>query len=451
MKSKLRTLFGRVPSFVLVAVVAIVAFAIGRFAPRDTREDAGAPLADTDGAATHDHGGEAADEYVCPMHPQIRQSEPGTCPICFMDLVAVATGGGGSESAIALSLSESATALARVRTAPVARVPLERRIHVFGRVATADDGTANITAWTAGRIERLYVETIGEELRRGQRLARVYSPELVVAQETLIHAREILERARRDGSESRAHAAETAAHAALTELRLLGLADDTIEELVADGVADESVIIRAPAGGTVLRRHVSEGDHVDRGAPILDLADLDEVWIQLEIYERDLPHVSPGTAVELRVPGAGGRVLTGEIAFIDPIVDPDRRVARARVVVPNPDGTLRPDMFVEADIVSDELDHRGRPPVSVPASAVLWTGRRSLVYVYDELESPPVYMPIEVDVGDRLGDRVIIESGVFPGEVVAASGAFRLDASLQIRGGNSMMHAEPAGGHDGDH
>ncbi len=440
MKDKLIRSLRATPTFVFVIVVGVSAYLLGRVTAPET------PAAPADASETGEHAGHEAGadvEYVCPMHPQIRQDEFGTCPICFMDLVPVGEGG-GADSGITLTLSDSAARLSRVATTTIERVPLTRDIHVFGRVATTDSGDANITAWTGGRIERLYVETIGDTVERGQRLARIYSPELVVAQETLIHARNILGQARASGSISRAEAAEAAEHAARTELRLLGISDRQIDALVSDGVADETVLIYAPAGGTVMRRFASEGDHVVRGAPLLELADLDEVWVQLEVYERDLPYVPVGAEVELVVPGVSDEPFHGEVSFVDPVIDPDRRVARARVVIDNASGSFRPDMFVEATISTPVVDHRGRPPVSVPASAVLWTGTRSIVYIYDALESPPVYMAIEVELGERLGDRRVIRRGVFPGEEIVVNGAFRLDASLQIRGGASMMN--PGGG-----
>lgn len=442
MITKLRQILERLPTVAFVALFSLIAYQIGR------ASHAASSAADASDAEQAEHADHTEDvEYVCPMHPQIRQDEPGTCPICFMDLVPVDLGGGGDDSGVALVMSESAVRLSHVRTGPVERVPLERQINVFGRVATSDDGDANITAWTSGRIERLYVETVGETVRRGQRLARIYSPELVVAQETLIHARRILAEAREADSTGRVRAAEAAEHAASTELRLLGISEQQMEELVADGVADETVMIYAPAGGTVMRRMANEGDHVRRGAPILELADLEEVWIQLEVYERDLPHVTVGTRVDLTVPGTQHGRFSGTIAFIDPTVDAARRIARARVVDDNADGAFRPDMFVEATIASPVTDPRGRPPVSIPSSAVLWTGLRSIVYVYDETEDPPVYMPVEVELGDRIGNRQIVTGALFPGETVVTSGAFRLDASLQIRGGASMMN--PTGGQGG--
>ena len=445
MLSKIRKLLERLPTVAFVALFSLIAYAIGRASHAAT---SAADASDVEQAEHADHA--EATEYVCPMHPQIRQDEFGTCPICFMDLVPVELGG-GDDSGVALVMSESAVRLSHVRTSLVERVPLERHINVFGRVATTDDGDASITAWTGGRIERLYVETIGETVRRGQRLARVYSPELVVAQETLIHARRILAEAEAAGSVGRVRAAQAAEHAASTELRLLGISNQQMEELVADGIADETVMIYAPAGGTVMRRLANEGDHVQRGAPILELANLDEVWIQLEIYERDLPHVAVGTRVNLTVPGVEAGRFSGTIAFIDPTVDATRRIARARVVIDNASGAFRPDMFVEATIESPVVDHRGRPPVSVPASAVLWTGQRSIVYVYDETEDPPVYMPVEVELGDRIGNRQVVSAALFPGETVVTSGAFRLDASLQIRGGASMMNPSGSQGGGGGH
>ena len=379
-----------------------------------------------------------ATSHVCPMHPQIRQEEFGTCPICFMDLVPVESGGGG-DTALAIPMSDAAARLADVRVERVTRVPVARTIRAFGTVEAPEDQQASISAWTAGRIDRLYVETVGEEVRSGQRLARIYSPELVLAQETLIHAQRIVDTSTGPDSARRRASGEAAVRAARTELRLLGIDDAQVDAMVADGQADEYVEIRAPSSGTVMRRHVREGDHVQRGTPILDLAGLDELWVQLEVYERDLPHVRVGTPVELRFAGASSSPVAGTVAFIDRTIDPARRVARARVVVDNPEGRYRPAMFVEAVLRASYVDARGRPPVSVPASAVLWTGVRSLVYVYDPIESPPVYMPIEVELGDRVGDRYVIEAGVFPGEQVVVNGAFRLDASLQIRGGASMM------------
>ena len=314
-------------TLVVVLAVSFVAFSVGRaVGPGEGEGGVQGEGLQGEGEGEgegEDPASEEEVEYVCPMHPQIRQPEFGTCPICLMDLVPVAVESGGDF--IALQPSDAAIQLANVRIEEVGRPPLTEHIEVFGRVATAGDGAAEITAWTGGRIERLYVEVEGEEVQRGQRLARIYSPELVVAQETLLHAERILREAESTGSETRRRTAQAAYDAARTELRLLGFDDDDIDDLVEDGEADEYVTLRAPASGTIMERHIAEGDYVQPGTRILSLADLDEVWIQLEIFERDLPFVNVGDTVHLRAGDAEGEAT---ISFIDPMIDPVRRVAR---------------------------------------------------------------------------------------------------------------------------
>jgi Cu(I)/Ag(I) efflux system membrane fusion protein len=425
----------RLISSIVVLIAIAAAFGLGRGAapPTDASDGSGA-------SSAAPSAGENV-TYVCPMHPQIRQPTPGSCPICFMDLVPVVAGAGDS-SGISVSLSDSEHALARVQTSVVERVALTREVRLFGRVAGAESADANITAWAGGRIERLHTATVGQTVRRGDRVASIYSPDIVVAQETLIHAMQSLEEARAAGSELRTQSADLAIRQARTELRQLGLADDSVDEIIADGNPDETVIIRAPHGGTVTDRMVREGDWVEPGMPIVSVTSLNQVWVQLEVYERDLPFVRPGDPVDIMIAGTG--LVAGRIAFLDPYVDPMLRIVRARVELPNPSGQLRPGQFVEAVLQTELLDDDGRPPISVPSSAVLWTGPRSIVYVVDSLSIPPAYVPVEVEIGPRAGSRTVVRAGVFPGEEVVSHGAFRIDSTLQIRGGRSMMSG-PAG------
>ncbi len=448
--TRARPLAQRAISNVAVVAAVLVAFWLGRVLPRSADEPMSHDMhASADGSGEGSGHAAAPEEYVCPMHPQVRQDHMGTCPICHMDLVPVAPSAGGS-SDVSVTLSDAAVALAQVRVQEVTRTPVTRTLELQGRVAASDDAEARITAWTAGRIERLYVDTVGEHVDRGDRLARIYSPELVVAQETLVHALDALDAAEAAGSDARARAARASIDAARAELRLLGMSGDDIDDVARDRVAHELVTVHAPASGTVMERFVREGDHVAVGAPIVALADLDTVRVELEVFERDLHLVSPGQAVTLSwTPFAGAsssarESFEGRVDFVEPVVDPVRRVGTVWVSVPNDDGDLRPDQYVVGAI---DVSPQGRPPVTVPRSAVLWTGERSLVYVYDHFVDPPVYQPVEVVLGDVIGDRVVIETGVWPGETVVVNGAFRIDAELQIRGGASMMQGH-APGHD---
>ncbi|TXD37856.1 efflux RND transporter periplasmic adaptor subunit [Lujinxingia vulgaris] len=387
------------------------------------------------GAASESAAEDApAQEYVCPMHPQVRQDGPGTCPICFMDLV---PGGSSSDEGDVPSvrLSEGARRLAGVANARVQAGPLDDHLEVFGRLEVSEQAEVDLSAWVGGRIERLYVNARGETVKRGQRIARIYSPELLSAQQTLIQAQRNLEDARSVDSPSRTAAAQASMRAVRDELRLLGMETRQIDAVLAEGVARETVDVFAQASGTVRERQVSVGDYVTTGQSIVSLAALDTVWAQLEIFEQDIPRVSVGQPVEVTIP-ALNRTLEGRVDFIAPEIEPQRRVMLARVPLPNEGGELRPGMFVEASLErrvgDDDL-------LSLPFSAVLWTGPRSLVYQLDPALEPPAYVPVQVELGERIGDRVIIEDGLKAGDEVAAQGAFRIDASLQIRGGPSMM------------
>lgn len=437
----------RAITFVFVVGTAVVAYRIGAWSASAVDASAEDSASAPEGHPNAESAEPAVEEHTCPMHPQIRQNQPGECPICFMDLVAVG-GGSSSASGAYLPLSDDVAALAEVHVMPVERRTLSVEERFTGRLVGADSSERSITAWTAGRIDRLWVNSVGEEVSYGQPLARVYAPEIALAQETLLHALASQDAAAGASSDARLRAAEQAAAAARQELLLLGLREWQIEDIEETGEASLYVTIYAPAAGTVTARHVREGDHVSRGAPLLDLSDYDGLWAELDVPERHLGLVHVGSEVELRVVGLD-ETLTGEVSFIEPELDAARRSAVARVVLDNEDGRLRPDMWLDARVRVPVGD--GEPQVVVPRSAVLWTGPRSLVYVYDPIENPPVYMPIEVELGPEVGEWQVIEEGVFPGERVVVNGVFRIDSELQIRGGPTMMNpsAQAVGGSDG--
>ena len=416
-------------AIILAIVVAFVAFGVGRWTAGGDDGD------DDPGAHEHDGEGEEETTWTCPMHPQIQQDSFGTCPICHMDLVPMGEAGGDDEVPV-VRLSEGARAMARVQHSTVEAGTVAGELDVFGTVAVDEQAEVDLSAWVGGRIERLLVSARGEEVSRGQLLARVYSPELLSAQRTLLRAIEMLEEARQADSERRLRAAQSSVDAARMELRLLGMDSRQVAQIEESGQARETVDIYATASGTVQARNVAEGDYVSTGDTILSLAALDTVWGQLEIYERDLRRVEVGAPVSIVVPALDGEELEGRITFISPEVDRRRRVALARVVLSNEEGHLRPGMYLRAKIETVVDDEEA---LSVPKSAVLWTGQRSLVYRYDTSLEPPGYVPQPVELGPAIGDRYIIREGLSQGDEVASRGAFRIDSELQITGGPSMM------------
>ena len=376
--------------------------------------------------------------YTCAMHPQIRKSEPGDCPICGMALVPDAPAGAGSPGD-AVVLSERARALAALRTTPVTRqADAAASVRLLGRIEPAESTRRSVTAWVGGRIDRLLVNTTGERVRRGQVVATLYSPEVYSAHQDLLTARE--QAARLSDSPPAARlAAEQALDAARDRLRLLGVPAAELAEMAQAETPVRSVPVRSPFSGTVIERVATEGSYVQTGAALYQVADLGTLWVQLDAYERDLARLAVDQPVQVRVDALPGETFEGRVAFIDPTVDPQRRTARVRVEVGNPDGRLRPGLFAEA--VVQATDAAAPAPLVVPDTAPLFTGQRSVVYVEVEHPNGVAYAPRTVRLGPRLGDVYPVVSGLTEGERVVSRGAFALDADLQIRGGPAMMTA----------
>ncbi len=381
----------------------------------------------------------AAPVWTCAMHPSVRLDAPGACPICGMDLIpldagASGTPGGGADSDRVV-LGERARALARVRTTAVQRQTAAADVRLLGRVEPAESTRRNVTTWVGGRIDRLRVNTTGERVRRGEVIATLYSPEVYSAHQDLLTAQAQVERLAGAPAAAR-DAARAALDAARERLRLLGVPDDELAQMATADQPTRALAIRSPFAGTVIERVATEGAYVQTGATLYRVADLGTLWVQLEAYESDLPRLAVGQAVALTVEALPGETFEGRVAFIEPTVDARKRTARVRVEVGNADGRLRPGLFAEATVaaVAD-----GTAPLVVPATAPLFTGRRSVVYVETDTADGTAYAPRTVRLGPRLGEVYPVVSGLSAGERVVTRGAFAIDADLQIRGGASMM------------
>lgn len=387
------------------------------------------------GAPSSTEEASSAGAYTCSMHPNVRQDEPGDCPICGMELIPVRSFDAGPAATDAVVLSERAKALARIRTTEVRRhsdPTVELRL--LGRIEADETARRTVTAWTSGRIERLHVNATGQTVRRGQIIATLYSPELYAAHQDLLTAHAQLARASESGQAS----ARAALQSTRARLRLLGVPDDELARMEGGSEPATRVPIRTPFAGTVLDRLVTEGEYVQTGAPLYRVADLSRLWVQLDAYERDLSSLAVGQAVTLELEGATDAPIEGTVAFIDPTVDPATRTAQVRVEITDDSGRLRPGMITRAIVLApagpDQL-----APLVIPASAPLFTGKRSLVYVEQPDAEQPTYVARSVRLGPRTGEVYPVVSGLSEGERVVTRGAFALDADLQIQGGDGMM------------
>ncbi|MEY4106943.1 MAG: hypothetical protein RL181_1285 [Bacteroidota bacterium] len=363
-------------------------------------------------------------EYTCSMHPQIRQAEPGICPLCEMDLTPLENE--ASDQATLLKMSPEAVKLADIQTARVGvGANGARRIRLSGKIAPDERRALTQTAHLAGRIEQLYVTFTGEEVRAGQPLALLYAPALLSAQ------REFLEALRMKTTNP------TLLEAARAKLRNWKLPENFIDELEKSGKIQREVLIRADRSGVVTARRVAVGDYVEEGAPLFELMDLRKVWAILEAYEPDLPFIRLGNRVEITTPALPGRSFSGRIAFIDPLLNPQSRTVALRVELDNAGAAFKPQMFIEGEVLGGTYT---RTALVVPKTAVLWTGKRSVVYVKVPGASVPSFEFREIELGETTDKGIQVLSGLEPGEEVVVQGAFVIDAAAQLNNSASMIN-----------
>jgi Cu(I)/Ag(I) efflux system membrane fusion protein len=376
----------------------------------------------------NDTGAEVEQVWTCSMHPQIRKNEPGLCPICGMDLIPLKTGNDGSDPN-SYQMSEDAMKLANITTMIVGSSNASKEIRLNGKVAVDERHAYSQSTHIPGRIEQITVNFTGEKVGRGQTLATVYSPELVTAQEELLQAASI--------KESQPELFE----AAQEKLRNWKINQSQIDQILSNGKAIQRFSIRADVNGVVTKKMVELGDYVERGMPIYEISDLSKVWVLFDLYESELAWVKEGSEIEYTVNSLPGETFTGIISFIDPLIDPQTRVASARVEVSNKDGRLKPETFASG-IVKNKIGKVDSKEIVIPKTAVLWTGKRSVVY----MKEGSGFKMREITLGPALGDAYIVKDGLEIGEEIVSNGTFTIDAAVQLSGRPSMMSPEGNGG-----
>ncbi|MBU0943528.1 MAG: efflux RND transporter periplasmic adaptor subunit [Proteobacteria bacterium] len=406
---------------------------------------AGAVAAQSGAEHQHDSEEQAAagtveTVWTCSMHPQIRLPESGQCPICFMDLIEIKKESGADRQSLRqISFDERARRMAQVEVQPVVRGNTAREVRMVGKVDYDETRVGTITSWVNGRIDKLFVDYTGSHVRRGQAMARVYSPELLSAQAELIQASSALQRAEHSSNEIIKKTAARTLEASREKLRLLGLGDEQLRGIEQQGKPTEHLTLIAPLSGIVIKKDVNEGMYVKTGSPIYTVADLDQVWVILEAYESDIQAIALGQQVHFTVESYPGTSFQGEVAYIDSLVDDKSRTVRVRLNVINVGAKLKPGMFVRATSSSMASDDPGRSSLLIPASAPLVTGKRALVYVQLPNEKG-VYVGREVILGQRRGEFYQVHSGLKEGELVVTRGNFKIDSAIQLQGRPSLMN-----------
>jgi multidrug efflux pump subunit AcrA (membrane-fusion protein) len=398
-------------------------------------------------------------EYWCPMHPTVVRDHPDKCPICAMPLSPRKKGEKHEDEALPpgvvsrVQLTPYKVAVAGIATAGVGYQALARDITAAGFVEFDERKLARISARATGksRIDRLFVNVTGQVVTKGEALAELYSPDLVVTVQNLLDAR-------RNGNASMEAVARD-------RLRLWGIEDDQLDEVLRTGKPVTRLTIRSPISGHVIKKYPVEGEYVEEGARLYDVADLSTVWVEAQVYEDELAYLRGGEGLKVAATTRAfpGRQFQGKLAFIHPHLDAATRTLKVRFDVDNAAHDLRPGMYatvklqvpvIRLDLVPADADtkrkqeYRQGRVLAVPERAVIDTG--SHMFVYRE-SAPDVFDGVEVELGPRCGGFYPVVRGLNEGDRVATAGSFLIDAETRLGGGASSTYFGASGGPVGDH
>ena len=465
----------------LLVVVAGVVLAFMMFGGGSKGAPVAAAPAGSDGrpgAEPHDHAEEAT-QYTCGMHPQIVQDEPGTCPICGMnltpkrstkksvkkkrisgvqacegrpilhyaapmdatytspspgkspmgmDLVPVCEGD-GVESADGISVDSRVRQNMGIRTAKAARVPLVKTIQTVGHVDYDERSMTVITTKFDGWIEDLRVDFTGRTVTKGEPLFAIYSPQLVSTQQELIVAY-------RSWKASNSSGALGLLESSRKRLRYLDFSDAQIATIETSGEPTRVLLVEAPMDGVVVHKTAVQGQFVKAGTALFRIADLSKVWVYAHFYEMDAPFIREGARAVIELPYDAGAPMDGTVEYVFPWLDAKTREVKARLVFDNADGRLKPEMYVNVQLVAD----LGVTAVAIDDSAPIRTGLRSVVFVQSE---PGTYMPRDVRLGRQLDGLVEVTEGIEVGDALVIRGQFMLDSESRLKEALSKYEKVP--------
>jgi len=386
--------------------------------------------------------------YTCSMHPFIIKDKPGTCPICGMELIKKIDGSADSgpqtpeqkqqaEMLGHVSLSPTQRIMANVATLQVKQGTLNKEINAVGIVQYDQSRQAKVTAWIAGRIDLLHVNKVGDIVSKDKPVAEIYSPDLVATQQEYLLAIKSREQLKNSPIPSISQNGDGLVESAKQRLMLFGVKENQIADMEKAGKPNIRLPIYTPLSGVVIEKMVQQGQYVNTGEVLFNIADLSKVWVEIDVFENEVPYVRVGQQVEIRSSAEHKGSSHGTISFVYPFHDPKTHTVKARVEMANPGMKLKPDMFVNAII---------RVPlvkgIILPVTAVIDTGKRQVVWVET---STGMFEPRDVQVGERVEDKIQILSGLKSGDKVAVSGGYLIDSESQLKGSGGQDHSQHTG------
>jgi Cu(I)/Ag(I) efflux system membrane fusion protein/cobalt-zinc-cadmium efflux system membrane fusion protein len=380
--------------------------------------------------------------WTCPMHPVIAEPEAGECPICGMDLVPAEGAGphaehraqAAAESGPEVVIDRSVVQKMNVRFAPVERRNLSRRISTVGSLDYDEERMVSITTRYSGFIERVFVNYVGQPVRRGDPLFEVYSPELVQTQHELIAAASYAQRFDDSSGDVRARA-QALVEAARTRLEYWEIPAQQVAEIEDTGKIHRTLTVFAPAGGLVMQRiHGLDGMAIVPGMELLHIADLSSLLLRAEVYEHQLPWLDIGSKAEVTFDYLPGEAFSGRVRYIEPEVSPETRTVTLTLEVPNPSGRLRVGMFATVNFAPLEAVDA----LTVPSQAVIHSGRRNIAVV---ALGEGRFAPREIVLGAEADGFVEVVDGLSDGDQIVVSAQFLIDSESNLRAAISSLLA----------
>ena len=376
---------------------------------------------------------------ACPMMVVSRPGESVTCPVCGTHVVpdqgASSAAGPGGYSAVLLSPQKRQ--LIGVKTAPAERRKLVRTIRTVGRVMADETKIVHVHPKVEGWVREIYARYEGDAVRKGQPLFSFSSPDFITVQQEYLAAKSMEAQVPMDASPEIAASARANLEAARQRLLWWDITEEQIRELERKGTPTETLLLVSPIDGVVLTKHVWSGEFMERGGDFYHIGDLSTVWVDADLYEQDLPHVSVGQEAVVTLSQSEQGPFRGKVTYLSPVVNMETRTATARLELPNPDGLLRPGQYATAEISVDFGER-----LVVPAEAVQDTGTRKILFVS---KGDGLLEPREVHVGARAGDDVEILHGVSEGEQVVTSGNFLVDSESRLKAALEGMAPSDSG------
>jgi len=364
--------------------------------------------------------------WTCSMHPKIDLPEFGSCPICGMDLIPKSDSGDG----LALDqfkMSKNAMALANIETIVVGRISKSSNtLKLSGKISTNDKASSIQTAHFGGRIEKLFFKSVGEFVSKGALIASIYSPELVTAQNELIEAILIKD------SQPELY------KAVRNKLKYWKISEKQIQIIEQSKKVQTNFNMYANVSGYISELFIEEGNHVKEGAPLFNVVNLGSVWAEFDVYEKDISKLKKGQNIKISLNAYPNKTIISKIDYIDPILNSITRTVPVRATLKNIGNLLKPGMLITSEL---EIDLNDDMPssISVPKSAIMWTGKRSVVYIkVSPLE--PIFEMREVKLGNDIGDNYEVLNGLENGDEIVFNGTFTVDAAAQLQGKASMMN-----------